>query len=416
MSRRPPPSPHALAPRALAPLALALLLAGCGGDATPPGSTGSANADAGAPPAAAEREPDERGPDEADPLLAAAGVPHVRVAEAWLSPMTPDDNIDSPATWTSPEGATWVIATAKATDGVVVYDAATGAELRRMLDRGKDEGEFKRPNGIAVLGDHAFVVERDNQRVQVLRLPGLESVGSFGAGELVQPYGLWVRELAPGQLEVSVSDAYMAGEDADGEDLTPPLAELGRRFKRYAVSFDADGRVVATHAGDFGDTTEAGAIRIPESLWGDVAHDRLLVSEEDTATGTAVREYALDGTYRGRTIGLGLFQAQAEGLALWACPDGSGYWIATDQFKDASLFHVFDRESLAHLGAFAGHTVANTDGVWLHQAATARFPAGAFYAVHDDQGVGAFDWRDVAAALSLRVDCAAAPAAASTTP
>ena len=47
--------------------------------------------------------------------------------------------------------------------------------------------------------------------------------------------------------------------------------------------------VTAQHAGSMGDTSDAGAIRIPESLWGDVAHDRLLVSEEDTATGTAVR-------------------------------------------------------------------------------------------------------------------------------
>ena len=101
------------------------------------------------------------------------------------------------------------------------------------------------------------------------------------------------------------------------------------------------------------------------------------------------------------------FKAQAEGLALWACADGSGYWIATDQFKDRSLFHVFDRQDLAYRGAFAGEKTANTDGVWLHQAATARFPAGVFYAVHDDMGVAAFDWRDVAKALDLRADCGA---------
>jgi 3-phytase len=61
--------------------------------------------------------------------------------------------------------------------------------------------------------------------------------------------------------------------------------------------------------------------------------------------------------------------------------------------------------TLHHLGAFAGETVANTDGIWLHQAGTRRFPQGVFYAVHDDQGVGAFDWREVAAALKLRATC-----------
>jgi 3-phytase len=48
-----------------------------------------------------------------------------------------------------------------------------------------------------------------------------------------------------------------------------------------------------------------------------------------------------------------------------------------------------------------GRTVANTDGIWLHDAASQRFPDGVLYAVHDDQGVVALDWRDIAKALSL---------------
>jgi 3-phytase len=32
------------------------------------------------------------------------------------------------------------------------------------------------------------------------------------------------------------------------------------------------------------------------------------------------------------------------------------------------------------------------------------FPAGAFFAVHDDQAVAAFDWRDIASELGL-TDC-----------
>ena len=88
-------------------------------------------------------------------------------------------------------------------------------------------------------------------------------------------------------------------------------------------------------------------------------------------------------------------------MALAQCADGTGYWIATDQFKDRSVFHVFDRKTLAHKGAFAGNRTANTDGVWLDQSADARFPQGAFYAVDDDQAVAAFDWRDIAKALSL---------------
>jgi 3-phytase len=297
-----------------------------------------------------------------------------------------------------------LLATSKKTSRLMIYDGDTGAELRRYGSPGAKPGQFLRPNGIAIHGDTVFVVERDNHRVQMLRLPDLEPLGSFGDAELKQPYGLWVRDRGNGAVEVLVSDAYMAGEDANGDEIPPPLAELNARYKRYQVQLRG-AALDPRYLGAFGDTSEAGAIRVPESLWGDVAHDRLLIAEEDLKTGTAVREYDLAGRYRGRTLGLGLFKAQAEGIALWTCPDGSGYWIATDQFKDRSLFHVFDRKTLAHLGAFSGETVGNTDGVWLQQGATQRFPAGVFYAVHDDMGVGAFDWRDIARALSLRERC-----------
>lgn len=348
-------------------------------------------------------EPDETG---AEPMLATAGVAHVVVREAFLTASTPDENVDSPASWTDGNGRTWLLATSKATHRLMVYDGDTGAELKRTGSKGSAAGQFDRPNGIFVFEDKVFVVERDNHRVQVLRLPDLRSIGTFGSDELKQPYGLWLHQTAAGQVEVMVTDAYMAGEDDKGDDITPPLAELDARVKRYRVKFAGNG-IEAQYAGVFGDTSEAGAIRIPESIWGDPADDRLLIAEEDTVTGTAVREYDLDGKYRGRTIGLGLFKAQAEGIALWACADGSGYWLATDQFKDRSLFHVFDRRTLRHLGAFSGQAVGNTDGVWWHASATKRFPNGVFYAVHDDMAVGAFDWRDIAAALSLRNDCRA---------
>lgn len=348
------------------------------------------------------REPDERA--DATPRLATAGIAHVAIAEAFLTPSTPADNVDSPATWRAPDGHTWLFATAKEGGGLLLYDGDDGQLLRRIGRAGEAAGEFRRPNGVSVVGDLLFVVERDNRRVQVLSLPQLRTLAVFGREVLQQPYGLWVRTLSADALEVTVTDAYMAGKRANGFDIPPPLPELARRMQRWKLSLH-DGHIAVTHIGAFGDTSAAGAIRIPESIWGDVAHDRLLIAEEDTATGTAVREYDLAGNYRGRTLGLGSFRAQAEGIALWQCDDGSGYWIATDQFPDRSLFHVYDRASLQHLGAFAGNSVANTDGVWLQQTATTRFPHGVFYAVHDDQGVGAFDWRDIAKALALRTDC-----------
>ncbi|RYZ71462.1 MAG: phytase [Lysobacteraceae bacterium] len=353
-----------------------------------------------APHAAYEKEGDEKGKD--DSLLFSdrqAGIPHVLVKEAWVSVAQPEDNVDSPASWLQ-DGKLMVAATAKSIDRLIIYDGDTGERLRTVGGSGKALGQLSRPNGIATIEDrYAFVVERDNHRVQMFALPGFQPLLAFAEADLVQPYGLWVRKLGSG-FEVIVSDNYTLGEDASGEDITPPLAALDKRLRRYEV-VQVDGKWSARSRGHFGDTSAAGAIRVVESLFGDEANNRLLIAEEDVATGTRLREYTLDGKYAGRDVGAGNYQAQAEGIALMRCDDGSGWWVASDQFDDRTVFHLFDRRTLQHAGSFVGKVTGLTDGVWLDERGDARFPQGVFYASHLDVAVSAFDWRDIARALSL---------------
>ena len=328
-----------------------------------------------------------------------AGIPHVVVKEAWVSVAAPEDNVDSPASWLQ-DGKLMVAATAKSIDRLIVYDGDTGQRLRTVSGSGSMPGQLNRPNGIATVDDrYAFVVERDNHRVQMFALPDFRPLLVFAGADLVQPYGLWARRHGEG-YEVIVSDNYMAGEDANGNDIVPPLAELGKRFRGYVVR-QANGKWAATATGHFGDTGAAGAIRVAESVFGDEANQRLLVAEEDIPTGTRLREYTLDGKYAGRDVGAGNYKAQAEGIALMRCKDGSGWWVASDQFDDRTVFHLFDRRTLEHAGSFVGNVTGLTDGVWLDERGDARFPQGVFYASHLDVAVSAFDWRDIAAALKL---------------
>lgn len=342
-------------------------------------------------------------PTAADIAEGAVAAAPVTVAEAFLTPMTPADNIDSPASWRAPDGQLWLIATAKTTDKLVVYDGQTGKHLRDVGSTGKAPGQFDRPNGIAVTGDLVFIVERDNHRVQVLQLPDFKPLGVFAGADLRKPYGLWVNP-TQGGYDVYVTDSYDDGEDAAGNDILPALERLNERVRRYHVTLSDNG-VQARLLRSIGDTTPKGALRVVESIWGDPANDRLLVAEEDETYASEFKVYTLAGDFTGNTFGNGMFKAQAEGVMLRTCGDG-GWWITTEQRKDRSVFHLFDRKTLAPVGAFHGNTVANTDGIWNSQQPSARFPQGALYAVHDDQGVVAFDWRDIAKALSLPQDCA----------
>lgn len=334
-------------------------------------------------------------------LPSADDVDYESVAISWLSPETPGDELDSIAGWTAPDGAQWLIATAKRSNRLRVFDGETGEPLRTFGGPGVRPGEFSYPNGIAVIDDLLLVVERDNHRVQVLHLPDFLPLATFGERDLRSPYGIAVRALAAGEYEVLVTDSYMSELDVR---IIPALALLDARVKRFHV--EVDGPYVGVRLEQtFGDTTAAGALRKVESIGFDAFNQRILIAEEDRSVGTALRAYTLNGDYSGRDVGFGTLRSQAEGIALWACADGSGYWIATDQFPERSVFQVFDRRALTRVGAFASKRVANTDGIWLRQSASSAFPDGALFVVHDDRAVAAFDWRNIARSLRLRMTC-----------
>lgn len=323
--------------------------------------------------------------------------PPFSLAESWTTAADEAANIDSVAVWHGPAGEHWLLATAKSAHVLRVYDADTGTVLRDVGGPGSGPGEFQRPNGIWVEDDLLFVVERDNQRVQVLSLPGFEPLVSFGADRLKKPYGIYVRVIEGG-WSVYVTDAY---ETADGR--VPPPAMLDRRIQQWALRQTSAG-LVATAVRAFGETSGPGMLRVVESLYGDPAEGRLLIAEEDESRhpdSRTVKIYSLTGRYTGPLLGQRLFQGQVEGIALRECRDGSGQWLVADQSQRSNRFHLFDRVSLAHIGSFEGPATRNTDGIWYSNRASARFPAGAFYAVHDDQAVSAFDWNTIAAAFGL---------------
>lgn len=338
------------------------------------------------------------------PIPEVAGL--ITVAERYATERDPQDNVDSVAVWHGPDGQHWLLATAKETDRLLVYDASTGKPLQKVGQSGTELGQFERPNGVFVIDDLALVVERDNHRVQVLRLPDFEPLMHFGGNgdrPLRKPYGLWAQKLASGDYRVWVTDNY---ETADGE--IPPAAELDQRVQQFLLRETAEG-FVARPERHFGDTEGRGVLKIVESIWGDAAQGLLMVADEEQHAQRNIKVYRLDGRFSGQRMGGGVFHFQPEGIALYTCADGSGWWFAADQGKQANYFHVFERRRLEYHGSFSGQITLNTDGVWMTQHAFPGFAEGAFFAVHDDGNVAAFDLREVLRAMNLKACAPPAP-------
>lgn len=327
-----------------------------------------------------------------------AEVNKIVVKETFFTTDQSRENIDSPAVWHAPDGRNLLFATSKAGHSVNVFDAENGAMLSRLGGLGSELGQFNRPNGVWVVDDYMLVVERDNRRVQVVYLPTMVGIATFGEEELGKPYGLYVRPLGGGEYAVYVADNYETAEEE-----IPADKDLNRRINRYLLE-TAGSTADAEWEAAFGATSGAGRLYVVESIYGDPIHNRLLVAEEleDDKKGRQVKVYDLEGRFTGKTFGQGVFKHQVEGIALYEVTDKSGYWIVTDQGKVENWYHVFDRESLEFLGSFSGERTLNTDGIWLSQKPLPRYPHGVFYACDNDRAISAFDLGEIIRGLGLK--------------
>lgn len=320
------------------------------------------------------------------------------IPEAFITPFDSSHNVDSPAFFSTPSGEHWILSTAKTANVVLVNDAATGQNIRTVGSTGSGLGQLRRPNGIAVIDSLLLVVERDNHRVQAFMLPSFKPAGIFGDTFLRKPYGVSIYRLKDGTYTAYITDNY---ETLLGT--TPPDKELGARVKQFHLTVGG-GRITATHVRDFGDTAGAGILRVVESIIADPANNQIAIAEEQEGD-SYIKMYDLDGRFTGRIMGRGNFPQQAEGIALYSCTDGSGYWLGTDQGNVTNTYTVFDRKTLKPLGSFTGATARRTDGVVLTQKSFGPFPAGAFFGSHLDGSIAAFSWATIADSLNLRKDC-----------
>ena len=316
----------------------------------------------------------------------------VIVAETFLTERRRADNVDSPAVWHGPGGRHWLITTAKSAHQLLVHDAANGKLIRRVGGPGTEAGRFGRPNGIVVIGDFVVVVERDNHRLQALSLPDFEPVALLGSEVLREPYGI-AAVRGEGGWDVWVTDNY------EPNSSSAPASEMGERLRRFRLQA-SDIQLTGEYVGAFGDTTEASYLRKVESIAIDPLHGRMLVADESEGVH---KVYDLEGRFTGQLVGKGVFKSKPEGVALLECAEGRGYWLATDQDYVNNRFLVFDRENLSVRGTFSGAVTVNTDGVAITRLNFGPFSRGAFYAVHDDGNVAAFDLAKIVADLGL--DC-----------
>eukprot|EP01080_Neovahlkampfia_damariscottae_P008382 gene8382-207_t len=286
-----------------------------------------------------------------------------------------EHNVDSITYWNQKD-LNWIIATAKATNELIVYSAVDGSLIKKISHL-----NLKRPNGIVLLPDSNIiaVVERDSHLIHFVSLPKFKTILKSPSHFLKRPYGIDSFKDENGIHHIYVTDNYMEAEFSKKKkkmkfSKIPPLSSLNKRVKHFKVDLK---KKQIDLVNSFGETKGNGILYKVESIIIDRSYDHILIADE-MQKHLGIRIYSLDGKYI-KTFGEGVFIEEPEGFALLQCSNGKGYWIMVDQHKFRSIFHIFDRISFEHIGSFVGAFTANTDGVTLTQNVFGEFNAGAFF-------------------------------------
>lgn len=318
---------------------------------------------------------------------------YLTISEDVVSNWDDANNIDSPAFFKDGEKS-YIVATSKDKDYLQVYDAITLEELEKIGKTGNGKSEFSRPNGIWIIDNLMLIVERDNNRVQVFTLPDYKHVGFIGQDKLLKPYGLSVHKSGD-EYTMFVTDDFESDEDKE-----PTIEVLDKRVKQFSFTYN-NGKLLSKFIRNIGEKSGDGRLFVVESIFADPVNNTLLISDESNLNKN-IKVYDLEkGTFI-KNIGSGLFKYQAEGIALYDCGKGDGYWLTTDQDKGNNTVHIFDRKSLEYQTSFKTKVTQNTDGVWLTQLPVGNQKGGQFIMVHDDGGVSTFSLDRLWELLNIR--------------
>ncbi len=310
----------------------------------------------------------------------------VSVPIVYETNLPPDGNgtMDSVAIWAAPDpNQSLLFMTDKSRDYLEVHNPVTNTYLTRIGGPGTGNGQLNYPNGVGVaygvntgigLRDVVFAVERDNARVSAFALPEQTFIGSFGSGQVGEPYGIafyWQGS----QLQAWVTDNSGSQDQTYVFDIVPTATGIAGNLNFSFVT--------------------AGTL---ESLIIDPVSQRALLCDE--AAGN-VMVYDLQGNFILR-FGAGLFVDDPEGIVIYDTGGGAGYIIVADQNASPTQFEVFDRQTYQHIGNFTGPTTG-TDGIALTQRPLPNLPSGSFYAIDSDRTTHTYDWAAIANAMGLQI-------------
>ncbi|RPI22288.1 MAG: phytase [Acidobacteria bacterium] len=344
-------------------------------------------------------------------LLVFAVTP-VDVIPARATACVPDDP-DDPAIYVHPTdpGRSLVLGTNKVPapgGALVVFDL--DGKIRQTV------ANLDRPNNVDVeyglqLGtgtaDIAVVTERLKKRLRVFRIGPDGMLTDVGAET-----GLNVFEGREGEASAPMGIAlYKRSRDGAIFAVVAPKTGASEGYlSQYRLLDDGAGRVKAQKVRDFGRFSGVGEIEA-------VAVDDDLGYVYYADEGNGIHKYHADPDHPQAGVELAHFgrdgfKLDREGIAIFACQDGTGYVVCTDQIEGNSEYHVYRREGTpgnphdhSEVLKIVRGGADETDGLEITSAPLGTaFPHGLMVAMNSGpRNFLFFRWEDVASAGTVKL-------------
>ena len=255
--------------------------------------------------------------------------------------------------------------------------------------------------------DIAAVTERLKRRLRVFRI---EPGGTLT--DVSSPKGLDVFEDEAGEkgAPMGISLYRRPGDGAIYAIVSPKTGPSDGYLGQYLLSDDGTGKVKATMVrrfGRFSGRTEIEAIAVDDAL------GYVYYADE----GDGIHKYHADPDHPEAALELAHFgqegfRADREGIGIYACDDGTGYILCTDQLAGNSEYHIYRREGSpgrphdhSELLKVVGGGADATDGLEVTSAAAGPFfPNGLMVAMNSGpKNFLVFRWEDVANAGPVKL-------------
>jgi 3-phytase len=333
------------------------------------------------------------------PVKSADIQPAVRTAQVSEDP-------DDPAIWIHPSdpARSLILGTnkVKAPGGALVVFGLDG-KIRQTV------AGLDRPNnvdveyGLAAGGgaiDIAVVTERLQKRLRVFR------VQESGITELTGDTVVFGNRQGDAAAPMGVSLYRRPKDGAVFAIVAPKTGNREKYMGQYRLETGADGKVNAALVREFGRFSGQGEI---EAVAVDDALGYVYYADE----GDGIHKYHADPDHPEAArelahFGKTGFQADREGIAIYARGDGTGFVVCTDQIPGNSVYRFYRREGeagrphdhAALLGTVSGGA-DSTDGLEITSRGLGpAFPAGLMAAMNSaGRNFLLFRWQDVESAL-----------------